>query len=263
MAAFVGRMASRGIGLGKALFTTGPGVMTLATAGVGCVALQGQFGTGKDFFHHKFTTTKHPDKIVDFYSTEEFLQILGIFNFATNFVLAGVVWATDTDQKNTVWNMMEISFDITEREQTLADGTTVVAFFNKRERFKNYIPWTNILLWDQVQNYGYRRRADGVIEVQHHGESFYGPWPVRLAVQLHSYYVIWATEKHLNSDLFGSDDLEAVEKQRENIPLAVSHCLPPPCTRATCASCARPPARPPEGTPRQAPLTMRWRRASR
>lgn len=207
--------------MGKALFTTGPGIATLATAGVGCVALQGQFGTGKDFFHHKFTTTKHPDKIVDFYSTEEFLQILGIFNFATNFVLAGVVWATDTDQKNTVWNMMEISFDITEREQTLADGTTVVAFFNKRERFKNYIPWTNILLWDQVQNYGYRRRADGVIEVQHHGESFYGPWPVRLLVQLHSYYVIWATEKHINSSLFGSDDLEAVEKQRENIPLAV------------------------------------------
>ena len=105
MAAFVGRMASRGIGLGKALFTTGPGLATLATAGVGSIALQSQFGTGKDFFHHKFTTTKNADKIVDFYSTEEFLQILGIFNFATNFVLAGVVWATDTDQKNTVWNM--------------------------------------------------------------------------------------------------------------------------------------------------------------
>lgn len=102
MAAFVGRMASRGIGLGKALFTTGPGLATLAGVGAGSVALQGQFGTGKDFFHHKFTTTKNPDKIVDFYSTEEFLQILGIFNFATNFVLAGVVWATDTDQKNTV-----------------------------------------------------------------------------------------------------------------------------------------------------------------
>ena len=27
--------------------------------------------------------------------------------------------------------------------------------------------------------------------------------------------------EHINSDLFGSDDLEAVEKQRENIPLAV------------------------------------------
>jgi len=199
----------------------GPGIATLATAGVGCVALQGQFGTGKDFFHHKFTTNKNPDKIVDFYSTEEFLQILGIFNFATNFVLAGVVWDTNTDQKNTVWNMMEISFDITEREQTLADGSTVVAFFNKRERFKNYIPWTNILLWDQVQNYGYRRKADGTIEVQHHGESFYGPWPVRLLVLLHSYYVIWATEKHINSPLFGSDDLEAVEKQRENIPYHV------------------------------------------
>ena len=54
--------------------------------------------------------------------------------------------------------MMEISFDITEREQKLDDGSTVVAFFNKRERFKNYIPYTSILLWDQVQNYG-RARA--------------------------------------------------------------------------------------------------------
>ena len=63
MAAFVGRMASRGIGLGKALFTTGPGLATLATAGVGHIALQSQFGTGKDFFHHKFTTTKNADKV--------------------------------------------------------------------------------------------------------------------------------------------------------------------------------------------------------
>ena len=67
--------------------------------------------------------------------------------------------------------MMEISFDITEREQKLDDGSTVVAFFNKRERFKNYIPYTNILLWDQVQNYGYRRRSDGVIEVRHRGQG--------------------------------------------------------------------------------------------
>lgn len=207
--------------MGKALFTTAPGIATLAAGGIGNVVLQQQFGTGKDFFHHKFTTTKNPDKIVDFYSTEEFLQILGIFPLAINFVLAGVVWSTNTDNKNTVWNMMEISFDITEREMQTEDGKTVVAFFNKRERFKNYIPWTNILLWDQVQNYGYRRKADGTIEVQHHGESFYGPWPVRLLVQLHARYVIWATEKHINSPIFGSDDVEAVEKQRENIPAYV------------------------------------------
>jgi len=213
-ARIIGRLG----GMGKALFTTPAGWATLGTAGIGNYYLQQQFGTGKDFFHHKFTTTKDPDKIVDFYSTEEFLQILGIFKFATDFVLAGVVWSTDTDQKNTVWNAMEISFDITEREMQTADGKTVVAFFNKRERFQNYIPYTDILLWDQVQNYGYRRKQDGTIEVQHHGERFYGPWPVRLAVQLHAQYVIWATEKHINSPLFGSEDVEAVEAQRENIP---------------------------------------------
>ena len=34
-------------------------------------------------------------------------------------------------------------------------------------------------------------------------------------------YVIWATEKHINSPIFGNDDLEAQEHQRGNIPLHV------------------------------------------
>jgi hypothetical protein len=210
-------------GLGRRLVTTGPGLATLAGLGTGSVALQYQYGTGSDFFHHSFIAKEgmDPDKIVDFYSTEEFLQILGIFPFAITFVLAGVEWATDVDNVNTVWNSIQISFDITEREVQTADGETVVGFFNKRERFKNVVPFTNILLWDQVQNYGFHRHEDGTIEVHHHGEHFHGPWPVRLLVQLHSKYVIWATEKHINSPIFGSDDVEAVEAQRENIPLYV------------------------------------------
>jgi hypothetical protein len=207
--------------VGRRLFTTAPGIATLAGAGTGAVLLQQQYGSADDFFHHKFTTTKDPDKIVDFYSTEEFLQILGVFPFAITFVLAGVEWATDVDNVNTVWNSIQISFDITEREVETESGETVVGFFNKRERFKNVVPFTNLLLWDQVQNYGFRRLPDGTIEVNHHGERFHGPWPVRLLVQLHARYVIWATEKHINSPLFGTDDIEAVEAQRENIPYYV------------------------------------------
>lgn len=212
-------LLSRVSSFGRRLFTTPTGILTLGGVAAVNYGLQEQFGTAQDFFHHEFTTTKDPDAVQDFYSTEDFLQILGIFPLAIHFVLAGVEWDTDTENSMDVWNSMQISFDITERENDQGE----VSLFNKRERFKNYVPLIKhifpILLWDQVQDYGFERMPDGKIKVQHHGESFYGPWPVRLLVQAHAYYVIWATERHINSPIFGSEDLEAQEHQRSNIPL--------------------------------------------
>ena len=126
--------------------------------------------TGEDFFEHKFVTKKNPDDIVDFYSTEDFLQILGVFPIAISFVLAGVEWDTERENTMSVHNAMEISFTLEEREEETADGEKVVAFFQKRERFKNYVPFTKFLMWDQVQCYGYNRREDGTCEVFHRGE---------------------------------------------------------------------------------------------
>merc|ERR1719502_1577871 len=119
----------------------------------------------------------------------------------------------------TVYNTMQISFDITEEEEI--DGKTYTTYFNKRERFVQYIPYMPVLLWDQVQNYGFKRQPDGTLKGIHQGEYFKGPWFVRYLVQLHAYYVLWATEKHINSQLFGTEDLEAQEEQRGNIPLHV------------------------------------------
>merc|ERR1719486_355465 len=107
-----------------------------------------------------------------------------------------------------VHNAMEISFELQEREETTEAGETVVAFFQKVERFKNFIPLTPFLMWDQTQCYGYNRREDGTCEVFHRGQNFYGPLPVRWLVQMHAMYVIWATEKHINSPLFGTKELE-------------------------------------------------------
>ena len=45
MARFFSSIASKAAGMRKALFTNGPGIGTLASAGVGCVALQMNFGT--------------------------------------------------------------------------------------------------------------------------------------------------------------------------------------------------------------------------
>jgi hypothetical protein len=177
--------------------------------------------TGEEFFEHKFMTTKSPDDVADFYSTEDFLQILGVFPMAIHFVLAGVEWDTEKENTMSVHNAMEISFTIEEREEETASGDKVVAFFQKRERFKNYIPFTRFLMWDQTQCYGYNRMENGNLEIFHRGEVFYGPLPVRMLVQAHAYYVIWATEKHINSLAFGSGDLELQEHQRSNVPLHV------------------------------------------
>lgn len=73
-----------------------------------------------------------------------------------------------------------------------------------------------------MQNYGFQRMPDGSLEVSHHGESFDGPIIVKWIVSLHAQYVIWATEKHINSPLFGTENLEAQEEQRSNIPLHVA-----------------------------------------
>ena len=86
--------------------------------------------------------------------------------FGTTFY-AGVEWDAKEEMTNTVWNTMRISFDITEKEERI-NGADVVTFFNKRERFIQYVPFTKILLWDQVQNYGYRRLPDGTMEASHH-----------------------------------------------------------------------------------------------
>jgi len=216
MANFLRSIASRTIGL----VTSRGGQLTIASSGACLLASFQMNADEKDFFSYEFTTRKKPDAIVDFYSTEEFLQVLGVIPFATHMILAGVVWDENEENTNTVWNTMRISFDITEKEEEI-DGADVVTFFNKRERFIQWIPYTKFLLWDQVQNYGYKRQPDGTILVSHQGESFYGPWPVRLLVGLHARYVIWATEKHINSELFGTEDLEEIEHQRANIPAYV------------------------------------------
>jgi len=206
--------AARTLATNTVLTKTGAAFVAGAIAASPCL-------TGEDFFEHKFITKKDPDHVVDFYSTEDFLQILGIFPMAIHFVLAGVEWDLEKENTMSVHNAMEISFTIEEKEEELADGQKVVAFFQKRERFKNFIPFTRFILWDQIQCYGYKRMEDGTIEVFHRGEQFYGPLPIRLLVQLHARYVIWATEKHINSPAFGVASLEEQEHQRGNIPLHV------------------------------------------
>lgn len=62
-------------------------------------------------------------------------------------------------------------------------------------------------------------KDDGTCEVYHQGEHFSGFFLMRAVFQLHARYVIWATERYVNSPEFGSEDGERAEELRQNIPL--------------------------------------------
>lgn len=196
----------------------------------GCYALQHFFGSSDDFFEGKFTTKKDPDDLVEFYQAEELLKIIAVHPFFFDLFMNKVDPDPEAIEQETallsteethfrVKNLgMEVSFEIKQEESEI-DGETKTTSFMRHERFIDWVPWLSdygvkVLLWDQTWTYGFRRLQSGTIEVFHRGEKFHGPWPIRLIVFFHQFYVIWACEKYVNSDLFGSE-VEDTDKQQD------------------------------------------------
>jgi hypothetical protein len=200
--------------------------------------MQHRYGTSDDIFEGKFITKKDPEALSEFYQAEDLLKIIAVhplfFNFVINKVLPdGEAPTEDTallSLGETHFSMkflgMEVSFEIIEREEETADGETTLAAFCRHERFIDWAPLLadvgiKILLWDQTWNFGFNRLEDGSYEVFHRCEKFHGPWPVRLVIFFHQRYVLWACERYINGDAFGTDDIDAQQDQMANIPLHV------------------------------------------
>ena len=194
-------------------------------------ALQYQYGTADNFFEHKFQTKNaHPDDLADFYGTEDIMEIFCVLPFMMNLMMRQATF--DDDGNIHAWGLMgpgelEVSVIFTdESDDDDDDGENKsLPWFNKRETFKDVAPsfLGGFTLWEMTINFGYRQiDEDGTCEITHNGERFKGFFPIRFIFDLHSRYVIWATERYLNSPAFGSDDddLEDVaQQQRHNIPL--------------------------------------------
>lgn len=197
-----------------------------AGLGVACCAAQHCLGKADDFFDHRFVTTKKPEDLVDFYGTEDFMEIFCVLPFMVQLMMRGGTF--DDEGHVHTWGLtgpgeleISIEFDEPEDDTTGNDKGDTVAWFNKRENFKDVSPlFGGTTLWEMTQNFGYKRLEDGSCEVYHHGEHFEGLFPVRLIFQIHSMYVFWATKRYVNSDAFGSEDHEdEAEVLRQNIPL--------------------------------------------
>ena len=207
----------------------------LAVAAGLTLAAQYQFGSADNFFEHKFTTNKNPDDLADFYGTEDFMEIFCVLPFMIQLMMRNA----EFDDEGTIhaWGLLgpgelEVSVVFTDdgdddEEIDQGDGETSkkksLPWFNKRETFKDVAPdfLGGFTLWEMTQNFGFRQiDEDGTCEIIHNGEKFRGFFPMRLVFELHSRYVIWATERHINSPAFGSEELELeAQEQRHNIPL--------------------------------------------
>lgn len=202
-------------------------IAQLGGLGVAAYTAQHHLGKKNDFFEHKFITTKKPEDLADFYGTEAFMEVFCVLPFMAQFMMRSGEF--DEEGKVHTWGLtgpgeLEVSIDFDEREEdTTGDGVPdTIAYFNKRESFKDVTPFGGFTLWEMTQNFGYNRLDDGTCEVYHHGEHFEGLFPIRFLFQLHSQYVIWATKRYVNSAAFGSEDLDDdAEVIRQNVPLHV------------------------------------------
>merc|ERR1719191_368793 len=114
---------------------------------------------------------------------------------------------------------MEASFVISEEEEEI-DGENVKTSFQRYERFLDYVPLLHndgnkILLWDQTWTFGFRRLEDGRYEVYHTGHYFWGPWPVRIIINLHQRYLLWACKDLMTSECFASEADDAMDRCEE------------------------------------------------
>mmetsp|Transcript_17992 Transcript_17992/g.22152 ORF Transcript_17992/g.22152 Transcript_17992/m.22152 type:complete len:340 (-) Transcript_17992:1939-2958(-) len=205
-----------------------PTAFKLKVGGVcilGCAVMQYLYGSTENFYKYSFITNKNPDDLADFYGTEDFMELFCVFPFVVKLLMRGASF----DNEGVVHTMgfpgeMEVNMLFTDREEDVkGDGNLKTVFFNKREEFRDKIgPYE---LWSTVQNFGFNVHPDGACEVYHHGESFRGPFFLRLILHMHAKYVIWATEHHINHHAFAEseDEEEVEERSRQEMPIHIVH----------------------------------------
>ncbi|CEM29872.1 unnamed protein product [Vitrella brassicaformis CCMP3155] len=192
----------------------------LGTGLVGGVLMQTYYGTADDFFSGKYRTNADPDALLEFYQAEELLKIFAFQQFLGpiffKFVMDGITVEDHIPGPPGKWDArmkslnlgMEVEFKLTEKEMVTEEGHKVLGSFVRHERFKNFIPYTPILLWDQTWDYGFKRMPDGSYECFHKGRRFYGPFFMRLAVWAHQTIVLYLCKKYVNSATFGEEEAD-------------------------------------------------------
>ena len=113
-------------------------------------------------FEATFVTSKDPDDIIEFYQAEDLLKVFTMsVPGAFEFIMSGTRFDEEAKEGwdatvHTTFGgvqLMETCFALSEEEEETDDGETVVGYFNRHERFKNFFPLTKLLLWDQCASH--------------------------------------------------------------------------------------------------------------
>jgi hypothetical protein len=178
-------------------------------------ALQAKYGHTRNFYEYRFLTDKNPDDLASFYGGEEFMELYCVLPVIGSVLMRGAEF-DDEGVVHTQGLPGKLEVSMVFSDETDQD-TNVIAWFNKRERFKDV--WRGYTTWDMVTNFGFETKPDGRIECYHTGEYFRGNVPplsllFQLIFVLHAYYVVMATEHHIYHHAFtaNTQDEEDMEE---------------------------------------------------
>ena len=197
--------------------------------GFAIAGLHSATGSQNDFFDYRFKTSKPTVELASFYGGEELMELFCVFPFVGQLMMRNGTFDEDGNVITTgIPGTLKVSMVFSEDESGQEgedDENRNVAWFNKRERFRNTLyGWT---CWDMVINFGFRTLENGQVEVYHYGEYFHGNLPIvsqamKLVFKTHARWLAWSTEHHINHYAFTAEteeeeDLE--EESRKNMPL--------------------------------------------
>lgn len=162
--------------------------------------LQYVFGSQPDgLFRHTFQTDKSPYTLVDYYGTEEFLHELALLPQFYHLIMDGVV-LDENGKAAPLHGVLQVEDVFRTREMdTTGDGEEdTIEWFNKKMIMEGYIFRFLFVRW--VYNFGFYLNPDGrSCECYHEVDEFYGPWPLNIGLTLHSYLVLWMSQRKIRN----------------------------------------------------------------
>lgn len=197
-------------GMGNKNFAMGLG------GGLVLASLHSMTGSANDFYDYRFKSPKNPDDLASFYGGEELMELFCVFPIVGEIMMRmGRFDDTGNVLTQGFPGTMKVSMVFSDDEN---EETGQTDWFNKRERFQNTL--FGYTMWDMVLNFGFRTLEDGTKECYHFGEYFHGNMPVvsqvmLLVFKVHSRWVVWSTEHHINHFAFVGDmDIDEEEEEK-------------------------------------------------
>jgi len=154
---------------------------------------------------HEFNSEKSPYTLVDYYGTEDFLEELALLPQFYHLIMDGSV-LDERGKAEALGGALQVEDVFRTREMdTTGDGEDdAVEWFNKKMIMEGFALRFLAVKW--VYNFGFYLNPDGkTCECYHAIDYFYGPWPLKIGLVLHSYLVTFMCKRKIRSIVEDND----------------------------------------------------------